>query len=72
MTIFQHFYLNPKVQISGTIDEELLNKERKSIKSSHVLITNTSVDRALSHESLKKLDLTKDIFRLYKMNRLMN
>lgn len=62
MTIFQHHYLDPKLQIRGTLEEDLLAKERLSIKSPYVLICSLDSPVNFQHE----------VVRLYKMNRLMS
>ena len=60
------------MQIRGTLEEELLAKERLSIKSPYVLITSKTCPTALSLEGLKAFDFSKGIIRLYRMNRLMS
>ena len=72
LAIYQHFYLDPKVQIRGSLEEDILLKERQSIKSPYVLINSKTSTAAMNLESIKTIDFSKTIMRLYKMNRIMS
>jgi len=57
-------FLDPQMEIRGTMDIEILAKEKASVHSGHLFVDN------LQHEILNGLK-NDTVYRLYKINRLM-
>ena len=60
-------YLKPMEEINGTMEAEILVKERLSVKGPYFHINNLP-----PQHSENTLDTVKNVYRLFKMNRLMN
>lgn len=67
LAIYQQMYLDPQMEIRGTMDLEILAKEKASVHSPYLQINN------LGEELLRvgQMKQTGCIYRLYRLNRLM-
>lgn len=45
LSVYQYLYLEPQQEINGTMDAEILQKEKLSVKSPYFHIDNLEVER---------------------------
>ena len=64
LSVFQFLYLKPETEIRGTLEADILAKEKLSVKSPSLYINNLAKEPVFDYQ--------RNIYRLFKMNRMMN